>query len=810
MTFRCDEATLERLEWPRLTDQLSRLAATERGARACRDAGFGPTRAGAADRRAETSEARVLLAEGEEPPFGGITDLGPILESLGQGAVLAAEAVESVRRTLEAARRLSSFLAQRSTRAPRLATLAETLPDLRGLEAEIARRVSPEGALRDDASPTLARAIQRARRARAEVQRRMQACLQDPQIVPFLQDSYVTSRWNRPVLPIRTEARGRVRGLVHDVSSSGTTVFIEPESVVETGNRLRLAEGEQERESERILRALSDRAREDSVALEATGATLERLDVILARGRLSLRLEACDPEISPDAPLCLRQLRHPLLLLEGDRAPESVIPNDVVLPREARGLVLSGPNAGGKTALAKAIGLAVLSARAGLHVACSPGSSLPELDSLAADIGDEQDLRSGLSTFSARMTHLAEILREADAGSLVILDEVGGGTEPGEGAALAQAALETLVERGSRVIATTHFNRLKELAGTDARFVNASAEFDRASLDPTYRVRLGVPGSSGATWLAERVGLDPSVVERARALLDRDDRRLEALTRSLSELRQEVEAERAVASLARRETEAKRDELERRLATLRAAREKAVHAMQSDLESAYRSAREEIAAVVRDLQRAHRSPGPEAGRAANRARDRLERVVESAEQQRPSGAVEHGPGEGEPVVTHSIDWTLAQPGARVSVAGLSGEAVLVSGPDRRGRVEIRLGSARMTVARDRLQKLAAAPRDRSAPHPRVEVERRPADEVWSGECDLRGLRVDEALDRAEAHLNARLGTGAGPIQLIHGHGTGALRNAVREWLRQRPDVASYRPGDPAHGGNGVTVVTLTH
>jgi DNA mismatch repair protein MutS2 len=534
------------------------------------------------------------------------------------------------------------------------------------------------------------------------------------------------------------------------------------------------------------------------VALEATGATLETLDVIAARARLSLRVDGSEPEVRPDAPLRLLGLRHPLLLLEGALPADAVVPNDVALPEGSRGLVISGPNAGGKTVIAKAVGLAALAVRAGLHLPCAPGSALPLFDSVAADIGDEQDLRSGLSTFSARMSNLAEIVRGAGAHALVVLDELGDGTEPGEGAALAQAVLETLVDRGALVVATTHFNRLKELAGEDPRFANASAEFERDTLLPTYRIRLGVPGSSGATWVAERMGLGAGVVERARNLLDREDRSLEALTRSLSELRQELEAERRLVTQIREETEDRRAELEARLESLRGARERALAAMKSELETAYRSAREEIASVVRDLQRGRRP----AGAAANRAQRSLRRIREGTEEAEQA----HRPPPPAP-----IDWSGVEPGSRVRVRGLSGEAVLLAPPDPRGRVAVRLGGARLSIEIQRVEEIAGpAPRPPETARRNVEVSRAAGAERADSSCDLRGLRVDEALDRADAHLHGLLGTGARSVTFIHGHGTGALRDAIREWLRHLPEVSGFGPGAADQGGNGVTFATLTH
>lgn len=802
MTFRASDAALARLEWPRLLELLAAQAATERGAEALRALDFPATHGGVRERLAQTTEARRLVDAGSEPPFGGVADLRAQLAELARGRALTARELAELAATIEAAARVRASLAGNAAQAPGLAALAQTLPDLRALAREIAAVVTPTGEIRDDASSELRRLRRRARELEGEIERQMARHLRDPDVQAHLQDSFATFRENRPVLPIRAEARQRVRGIVHDVSSSGTTVFIEPEDVVEAGNRLRIAQTELAREVERLLAELSSSARGATPLLDAQGATLEALDAAFARGRLSRRAAAREPELAASGGFVLRGLRHPLLLLEAGLAPEDVVPNDVALQDGARCLVLSGPNAGGKTVAAKAVGLAALSLRAGLHVPCDAGSAFPVVDAVFAEIGDEQDLRAGLSTFSARMANLAAVVAQADEASLVIADEIGEGTEPGEGAALAQAILEALVERGALVLATTHFNRLKELAGSDPRFANASAEFDPETFLPTFRIHLGQPGSSGAMWAASRMGLDGAVVERARELMDREDSRLEALTRGLSELRQELEAERRLALRMREESEVARSSYEARLAVLRGAREQALEAMKSDLESAFARARAEIAHVVRQLQSGAAAPGP----AANRAQAELVRIRERAQSAeraeraaQPEASAPRAP----------VDEAALVAGARIELAGVRTPALVLEPPDKRGRLAVRVGAARTVVGRERVLRVLGAepPKARASG---FAVAREVDDEPAQLDCDLRGLRVDEALERADAALQRLLGRGGGRITFIHGHGTGALRDAIRSWLRSVRGVEKFEPGGPREGGNGVTVATLAH
>ncbi len=803
MGFRCDPATLARLEWQRLLDCLAAQAATARGAESLRAGTFAATHGSVRERLAETSEARELVDLGREPGFGGVADLRAEISDLARGRTLHAGELAKLLATLEASRRVRESLTASAAIAPRLASLAGTLPDLRALEHSIARVITPAGEIREDASPDLRRLRRHVRDLEGEIERQMARHLRDPELQAHFQDSYSTFREGRPVLPVRVDARQRVRGIVHDVSSSGTTVFIEPAEVVEVGNRLRLAQTELTREIERLLRELCESARACRLELEGMGATLEALDVALARGRLSRKSLGVAPDVSPDAELDLRGFRHPLLLLETGLAPEDVVPNDLALVGGARCLVISGPNAGGKTVAAKAVGLAVLSIRAGLHVACDPGSRVPILDAVFADIGDEQDLRSGLSTFSARMANLASIVEQADARTLVIADEIGEGTEPGEGAALAQAILEALVAKGTFVLATTHFNRLKELAGAESAFLNASAEFDFTTLLPTFKIHQGQPGSSGAMWAAQRMGLADPVVERARELLDREDSRLEALTRGLSELRQELESERIEALRMRAESETVRAAYESRLASLRSAREQALAAMKADLESAFARARAEIAHVVHGLQRGDGAASPERGRAANAAQKALGRIRERTASVERAHAEEPAPGP-----PQEVDLGALVTGVRVEIAGIGGTAVVIEAPDRRGRVAVRIGGVRTVVPAARIARVFAEPTGPERTPLRISVERANEDEPSRIDCDLRGMRVDEAMERADSALQRLLGRGGGRVVFIHGHGTGALRNAIRAWLRLAPGVESFAPGEPREGGNGVTVATI--
>lgn len=427
-------------------------------------------------RLAETSEARTLIDGPGPAPLGGVSDLSATLRRLGKRGVLSVHELQDLAATLSTCHAVGHFFARRSEEAPRLFSWACALVPLQDLEGDITACFDSEGQVRDAVSPILASARASSRQLAVDVQRRVASYLKDPDVAPSLSDAFVTVRNDRYVLPVRADARGRVRGIVHDASNSGTTLFIEPEAVVELNNRLKQAELEVQRETLRILRELSDRAAANLPAILENLRILEALDLAFARGALSREMQAVEPEVGTQGLFRLPQLRHPLL------PPERVVANDVRLDGTTRVLVLSGPNAGGKTVLMKSVALAVLFVRAGLHVAAAPGARVDLVERLLGDIGDEQDLRESLSTFSAHVANLARIVAEASPRVLVVLDEVGQGTDPSEGAALAQAILERLADAGARVVATTHFNLLKEMAGVDPRFLNASFELDRKSV----------------------------------------------------------------------------------------------------------------------------------------------------------------------------------------------------------------------------------------------------------------------------------------------------------------------------------------
>lgn len=801
MPFDVAESTLESLEWSRITDALRTACRTPIGVLQLADASshglFEATDEGVRTRLAETTEARALLDADGPPPIGGCADLRPALDRAEKGGVLEANELSDVRRALEAMHATLRFFDRRREGAPALFEIASQIGEAPGLEAQIERCLDESGEVRDAASATLARARRDAHRLGGELQTRIERSLQHEDVKPHLSDAYYTVRNGRFVLPVKSDAKGQVRGIVHDASRSGTTLFVEPDGMVELNNRHRQAELLVEREILRVMRDLSAAVGQEAESIRRSLARIAELDLAFARGRLSLDMDGVLPEIGGSGVFELPGLRHPLI------PPDQCVANDLRVGRDFRVLLLSGPNAGGKTVALKSIALCALMVRSGLHVPANPGARVDLVDRVLADIGDHQDMQESLSTFSAAMANLASILRAAGPDTLVCLDEIGVGTDPSEGAAIAQSALETLAEAGARVVTTTHYNLLKEMAELDSRFENASVEIDPETLAPTYRVRIGAPGASSATTVAARMGMPQIVLDRASALLAREDRRLDRMLAELAASRALLESEQSAAAALRAESEQAREEYRGKLARLQERRDKLFGEMRSELDASFREAHGEVSRIIAELQRA-----PSSRRAAE-AKSKLDTLREETRRTQSERGLEPEP-EPEAPVERRIDWPKARVGLIVRTPG-GGEGTLLSLPDRNGRVSVSVAGRKVVLSRDQLSRGAdrVDSDDRGRPSP--VTPREPLSAARIGglvEVDLRGLRAEEALDRLDAALDLAAAEGRDEMRVIHGIGTGALRRAVRDHLPRSHYVVETLEAAREEGGAGATRAIL--
>jgi DNA mismatch repair protein MutS2 len=796
---------LELLEWSRLCGQVASFAVTTSGRRFCQALPLAATPAESQELLGETTELLALdgLTEGGLS-FQGVADLSSTVALCAKGGTAGGEALLEVATTLAAARRLRRQIDEPTLR-PITTTLIDSLRTFPELEQRLQFCLEEGGRVADRASPALQGLRRQLAGVRAERRERLQDLLR--RWAPSLQDTVIAERNGRPVLAVKAGAAAQLPGLVHDSSSSGSTVFLEPQAVIPLGNRIRELEGEERELEEAVLRELSGLVGEQSAALLHLQGVLLRLEAALARARYGAWLGALRPEISPDplAPWALEGLRHPLLLWqERKETGRQVVPVSVRVAEPVRVVAITGPNTGGKTVTLKAVGLAALMARAGLFLPCSSTPRLPWCAQVLADIGDEQSLQQNLSTFSGHIRRIARILEAlpaagdgAPAGaSLVLLDEVGAGTDPTEGSALAISLLRQLAERATLTIATTHFGELKALKYSDPRFENASVAFDVDTLSPTYHLQWGIPGRSNALAIATRLGLEPAVIEEARALLGPSgEGDANAVIAGLEDQRQRQQeaAEEAAALLAR--TELLHEELLERWQQQKEQSAELQEQRRQELERSIRAGQGEVRRLIRRLRQAGRAQPAEAGEAARQVGQRL-RKLEEAHRPTPERREHQG-------------W-LPKVGERVRVLSLgkAGEVLALSDDGR--ELTVRCGVMRLTIELTAIEGLhgeKATPPEPRQPVVAIRSRRNPASrgpEVRTerNTVDVRGLRVHEA----EAAVEERLRGANGPVWVIHGIGTGKLKRGLRAWLETVPYVERVSDAEQGDGGPGCSVV----
>ncbi len=746
-------------------------------------------------RLAETRECRDLLRQGSTPGLEEASDIrAAVQRATVPGVRLAPPELLAVAGTLEAADRLRRHLRSGEATRPHLARLIAGLRPPSELAAEIRRCVMPDGVLADGASPELFRLRGQARRAREAAREALQSILTASRFQPIIAEPVITLRNDRYVIPVTSAYRGVLPGVVQDQSGSGHTLFLEPLAVVELNNAIRRLEREAEAEADRILEELTGRVRAAASDVADTVEALADADLLLAKARLAERWDAAEPEVRAGGVLRLRRIRHPLLL-EARRARRleagagEVVPIDVDLPPAVRVLVVTGPNTGGKTVALKTVGLAALMAQAGLHLPASGDSQLPLFSRVFADIGDEQSIAEDLSTFSAHVTRLRLILDQATGQSLVLVDEIGAGTDPGEGAALGGAILEALAGRGCHVLATTHLDGIKAFVAQDARMVNGNVEFDLDRLRPAYTLHIGSPGRSFAIDIACRLGIPPMIVERARelmgdsgagiaALLDR----LEALDRQRTTDAGEVAREREAAARARQSAEARAEELRAQAASIRTRASRLVEDIASET-------RRQAERIVADLRR---------GGSIQEARRQIRDLAEMSEAAVAEVAQVAPPPETGPGLRTVV------PGQRVLVQHLGQVGTVLSEPTPQGLVEVQL-----PLGKTRADVQSLRPAAEEAPRPRGGVTwTAGAGDSLTAEIKVIGCTVEEATERVRRYLEDAVLGGLQRVRIVHGKGTGRLRRGLAEALKNHPLVASFHLAAFDEGGAGATVVEL--
>jgi DNA mismatch repair protein MutS2 len=789
------EKSLTTLEYPKIVEQLTHEAAFSASKELARTLEPSADRDEVRRRLAFTSEARLLLEQRPDTGVRGAKEVRPHVRAADRGVMLSPHELVDILATLRASEHVSRLVHKVSEQFPLLWSLAVDLPIRAGLVSRISESISEDGDVLDSASPALRRIRAELRAAQQRLQERLGTLVNEYRSA--LQEPIITTRSDRYVLPVRAEARSQVKGIVHDQSGSGATVFIEPTIVVEMNNRLRELHLDEQREIERILQELSAAVATDGPYITLAVELLAEIDLHLAKARYAGLLRASAPHVNDNNRLLLRQARHPLLR-------GKVVPIDFWLGRdpdnaELRMVVITGPNTGGKTVALKTVGLLSLMAQAGMHIPCEDGSEIPVYSNVFADIGDEQSIEQSLSTFSSHLTRIVEILRLATEDSLVLLDELGAGTDPTEGSALARAILAHLLAQHVNTVATTHYSELKVFAHDQPGAVNASVEFDVETLSPTYRLSIGLPGRSNALAIATRLGLPEDIVQGAREYVGSAGVEMESLLANLQAERTAAADERYRLNMERVEAEYQRQEAEKARAEIEEERIRVLNEARSQVRREVEETRAELAQVRTQMRR--KLTEEQLSKLRERTRKLEDRSAPEVSKAQRSHRVAT-----EPV---GISGPL-EVGDTVFVRSMGQRGEVVALLSGRGEVEVQLGAMKLRVPTSQVERLSrrqARAADVGAVASLALPSREPtlAPEL---QLDLRGWRVEDALEEVDRYLNNAALAGMPFVRILHGKGTGALRQAIRQQLSHHPLVKSQASAEAKDGGDGVTIVTL--
>lgn len=789
------EKSIRTLELPVVLEMLASLAVSDAAKEKCR--GLSPVcdLEEAVRLQEETQSARERLGLYGSPSFSGVKDVSRALNRADHGGVLNTRELLDVADLLTASRRVAEYDRDRQGEKTVLDHLFSALHTNKFLEDKIRGAILDEETIADSASPELADIRRKMRLAASKGRQILQRIISSPSYAKVLQEALITQRDGRFVVPVKAECKGSIPGLVHDISSSGATLFVEPMGVVQANNELKELQAREEKEIDRILRILSGECAAQMMNILYDYDILVHLDVIFARGQLSYRMNAAKPILARRGGIVLRRARHPLL----DQA--KAVPISLELGNSYDTLVITGPNTGGKTVTLKTIGLLTLMAQCGLQIPADDGCRLRVFDRVLADVGDEQSIEQSLSTFSAHMSNTVEILRQADKNSLLLFDELGAGTDPVEGAALAIAIIQNGRSKGSLIAATTHYAEMKTFAMTTAGVENASCEFDVATLRPTYRLLIGIPGKSNAFAISRRLGLDEEVIAAAKAQMDSESIRFEDVLTQLEEKRQRLEKAQAEADRLWQQSQ----EDARKARTFREQMEKAKENARSKGENEarriVRQAQQQVDEIFAELDELRRKMQQQADFQAindakvsarkhmNAAQEALHLREETPEPETPSRPIAAG---------DRVELPGVRTAATVVQVNGDGSLVLQAG---KMKMTAKPGQVRLIEGQPPVKKQAAAPK--TGPAPTLHLERRA-----SSELDIRGYETLEAESVVENYLDAAVMAKLETVTIIHGKGTGALRKAVHEILRRSKAVKSFRLGRYGEGEAGVTVVEL--
>ena len=783
-----NERALRVLEFTKIREMLASYALSEFGRKKC--LALTPLSDFAEVNRAldETEEAVVALTFLGGHPMTPFDDISEYLALAGKGSTLSQKALLSVAETLRSARAARSALVTDRENTPIITAMASRLQPMRQLEEDITEAILSEDEISDHASPALLDIRRHIRSANDRIREKLNSMAHGAAYSKYLMESIVTVRDGRYVLPVKQEYRQNVPGLVHDQSATGATLFIEPMAVVEMGNELKEWHMKERAEIERILAALSAQVADGGDLIAQNLSILQHLDFAFAKGMLSRELECVRPKMNEAGKINLVRVRHPLI------NREKVVPCSLWLGDDFTSLIITGPNTGGKTVTLKTLGLMTLMAQSGLHVPGALGTELSTFEEVYADIGDEQSIEQSLSTFSSHMTNIVGIMNAVTPRDLVLFDELGAGTDPTEGAALAQVILDALLKIHVRTAATTHYSELKAYALSTKGVENASVEFDVATLRPTYRLSIGVPGKSNAFEISRRLGLPEYLIDNAKQLLSHDTIRFEDVIANAEYHRQVAEKERQLAEQARQETVQLRNEAERLYKDMEEKREASTRKAKEEARRIMEKAKRESESILYDLKRMKKSANvPE--HEVNALKKRMEDGIDSLSEglSKPTGSF------AQPPKTVKI-------GDIVEITNLNTKGTVLSLPDAKGEVQLQAGILKLKAHLSQLRLVQEKPK--AKPVSSVRVNTGAMERTVHMSCDVRGMALDEAMAEVDQYLDEAVLAGLNEVTIVHGKGTGILREGLQRYLKTNGHVKSFRRGVYGEGEDGVTIVQL--
>ena len=787
-----DERVLAKLEYPGIVDMLRDSASTITGKE--RAGELTPMKSLSAIHQAlaETTEAKDLQRLYPMFSLGGVHDLRAMEKKAAMDGIIDSPEFLLILDTLRASDRIREFLKDPELPFPVIKQMGYGLHSLPSLESDISHKITNEGEVADKASQELYRLRTKLRSLQGKAKEKLESMVRNPDFAKYLQDPIISIRGDRYVLPVRAEFRQQVPGIVHDQSGSGATVFIEPLQIVEINNETHQCEIEERAEVIRILRQLTEQVKACGSQLAEIRESLTQIDFAMAKGKLSTAKDWRLPIMNGGGRISLKKARHPMI-------PGKVVPVTVELGLDFDAIVVTGPNTGGKTVLLKTIGLLTLMAQAGLHIPAEDDTEIAVFRQIFADIGDEQSIEQSLSTFSSHMNNIISITEKADGDSLVLLDELGAGTDPAEGASLGMAVIEDLLYKQAKIVATTHYSELKSFASSHDRVENASVEFDVETLRPTYRLMMGIPGRSNAFEISLRLGLHPDIIESAKAYQSKEEARAASLIRDLETSQIHTENERREAAALRKQAADTLAWIERKEADTKSRIASMLDKAQNEALELVTQARKESEALlkeIREMQKAgYREWNEKAAQGIRESLRKHENQLYDKMESRDT-AQQHQTGE-------------LKPGDMVFLRKLKQKGQVLTGANSQGELTVQAGIIKLTVKRSEMELLQESPATEIAGYKTGAGSLGAAKaKTISAEMDLRGKLVEEAILEAEKYLDDAYLAGLPQISIIHGKGTGALRKAIRDLAANHPFVASARQGAHNEGGDGVTILSL--